>query len=301
MGPFVGYVRPPMYPAAKTYKTHRYVPIWKIQTQLGDSLRIAGHDSNLYHDGELYEAQSGIDTTAYRAEGGLRDHQLEAFGFISSDRITYADLDAGTYNNAKVTMSLVDWRYPWLEPIHKQVFFLRRIRFDGETWRAEAEGLSSVLKRITGRVYSPLCPYKLGSPNPDGAGRAGCGVDVNNYTEFAVEVETVIDSRRVFRAKIAGPNELDGAYADGYFKQGVVTWSSGANINRSSDVIAYTQSTREITLAIELPYEIQVGDRFNIVHGDDHTIETCHTRFANAANFGGDPYIPGAQKAFQTP
>lgn len=301
MGPFVGYVRPPMYPAAKTYKTHRYVPIWKIQTKLGDNLRIAGHDSNLYHDGELYEAQSGIDTTAYRAEGGLRDHQLEAFGFISSDRITYADLDAGVYNNAKVTMSLVDWRYPWLEPIHKQVFFLRRIRFDGETWRAEAEGLSSVLKKITGRVYSPLCPYQLGSPNPDGAGRAGCGVDISLYTEFDVEVATVSDSRRIFRAKSSAPNELDGAFADGYFKQGVVTWTSGANINRSSDVIAYTQSTREITLAIELPYEIQVGDRFNIVHGDDHTIDTCHTRFANAANFGGDPYIPGAQKAFQTP
>ena len=301
MGPFVGYVRPPMYPAAKTSKTHRYVPVWKIQTQLGDSLRIAGHDSNLYHDGELYEAQSGIDTTAYRAEGGLRDHQLEAFGFISSDRITYADLDAGTYNNAKVTMSLVDWRYPWLAPVHKQVFFLRRIRFDGEMWRAEAEGLSSVLKKITGRVYSPLCPYKLGSPNPDGAGRAGCGVDVNLYTEFSVEVASVSDTRRVFQAQPSGANGLNGAFADGYFKQGVVTWTSGANINRSSDVVAYTQSTREITLAIELPYEIQVGDRFNIVHGDDHTIDTCHTRFANAANFGGDPYIPGAQKAFQTP
>lgn len=301
MGPFAGYVRPPMYPAAKTSKTHRYVPIWKIQTQLGDSLRIAGHDSNLYHDGELYEAQSGIDTTAYRAEGGLRDHQLEAFGFISSDRITYADLDAGAYNNAKVTMSLVDWRYPWLAPVHKQVFFLRRIRFDGEMWRAEAEGLSSVLKKITGRVYSPLCPYKLGSQNPDGAGRAGCGVDVNLYTEFSVEVASVSDTRRVFQAQPSGANGLSGAFADGYFKQGVVTWSSGANINRSSDVVAYTQSTREITLAIELPYEIQVGDRFNIVHGDDHTIDTCHTRFSNSENFGGDPYIPGAQKAFQTP
>ena len=178
---------------------------------------------------------------------------------------------------------------------------MRRIRFDGETWRAEAEGLSSVLKKITGRVYSPLCPYQLGSPNPDGAGRAGCGVDISLYTEFDVEVATVSDSRRIFRAKSSAPNELDGAFADGYFKQGVVTWTSGANINRSSDVIAYTQSTREITLAIELPYEIQVGDRFNIVHGDDHTIDTCHTRFANAANFGGDPYIPGAQKAFQTP
>jgi uncharacterized phage protein (TIGR02218 family) len=300
IGPFVAFVAPPMYPAAKTARTHRYCPIWKIQTNLGDELRIAGHDSNLYHNGELYEAQSGLDTTAYRAEGGLRDHQLEAFGFISSDRITYADLDAGVYQNAKVTMLLVDWKYPYLAPVHKAVFFLRRIRFDGEQWRAEAEGLTSVLKRTVGRVYSPLCPYQLGSPNPLPNGRAGCGVDISQFTEYDIEVASVSDDRRVFRAKSAAPNELP-SFSDHYFNQGVVTWTTGANINRSADVVAYTDSTRELTLAIEQPFPIAVGDRFNIVHGDDHTINTCKTRFGNEDNFGGDPYIPGSQRAYQTP
>jgi uncharacterized phage protein (TIGR02218 family) len=300
IGPFVAFVTPPMYPAAKTARTHRYCPIWKIQTNLGDELRIAGHDSNLYHNGELYEAQSGLDTTAYRAEGGLRDHQLEAFGFISSDRITYADLDAGIYQNAKVTMLLVDWKYPYLAPVHKAVFFLRRIRFDGEQWRAEAEGLSSVLKRTVGRVYSPICPYQLGSPNPQPNGRAGCGVDISQFTEYDIEVASVSDDRRIFRARSSAPNELP-SFSDHYFKQGVVTWITGANINRSADVVAYTDSTREITLAIEQPFPIAVGDRFNIVHGDDHTINTCKTRFGNEDNFGGDPYIPGSQRAYQTP
>lgn len=301
IGPYIAYVAPPMYPAAKTARTHRYCPIWKIQTNLGDELRIAGHDSNLYHNGELYEAQSGLDTTAYRAEGGLRDHQLEAFGFISSDRITYADLDAGIYQNAKVTMMLVDWRYPWLAPAHKAVFFLRRIRFDGEQWRAEAEGLTSVLKRTVGRVYSPLCPYQLGSPNPQPNGRAGCGVDISQFTEYDIEVASVVESRRVFRAKTTAPNNLDVTFADNYFRQGIVTWTTGSNIGRSADVVIYTSATREIVLAIEQPFPIVAGDRFNIVHGDDHTINTCKTRFGNEDNFGGDPYIPGSQRAYQTP
>ena len=300
IGPYTTVVLPPLYPSNETKVTHRYVPLWKVRTQRGDVLLFSGHDTNLTFNGETYSAQNGLDSSAFRAEGGLRDHQTEAFGFLSDDRVTFEDLDSGLYENARVDVYLVDWRYPWLTPFHRTVFFLRRIRFDGEVWRAEAEGLASVLKKTIGGVYSPICRHEFGSPNPNADGEAGCGLDASLFTEFDVEVDTVSEEYRVFQARITAPNELPST-SDGYFEQGRLTFTSGANTNLSFDVALFTNASREITLVTETPFPIVAGDRFNLTHGDDHTIDTCATRFGNQDNFGGQPFIPGAQRIYQTP
>ena len=301
IGPYTNFLAPPRWPKVDTREVHRLVPVWAIERRDGFALRIAGHPTALVHDGETYEPEGGIDATAYRREASLRDHSLEAAGIINSDRITFADLDAGLYNGAKITMRLVDWRFPWAAPRQTSVFILRRVSFDGEGWRAETEGVAALLKRQTGRVYGPACPYKFGSANPDAAGRAGCGLDVSLWTTFDVEVATVTDARLVFEAKSVAPNELSGSFTDDYFAQGWLVWTTGDNAGQTQDIRAYTQSTRGIELFLEAPFPVQVGDRFNIVAGDDKTFTTCKTKFSNGANFGGDPWTPGTQKAMQTP
>ena len=296
IGPYGGYLAPPEWPRVPSKQTHRLVPIWTIERRDGYTLYFAGHPSELVHGGLTYEPGGGLDATAHRREASLRDHSLEAAGIISSDKITFDDLDAGLYSGARVTLSLIDWKYPWAAPAQRSVFVLRRISFDGERWNAELEGVTSLLKRVTGRVYGPACPYKFGSANPDAAGRAGCGIDVNLWTTSNVAVTSVADSRLEFAA-----SALSAGFADDYFSFGWLTWTTGANTGLTHEISDYVQSTRTFTLNVETPYAIEVGDDFNVVAGDDHSFETCRVKFSNAINFGGDPYTPGTNKAIQTP
>jgi hypothetical protein len=46
-------------------------------------------------------------------------------------------------------------------------------------------------------------------------------------------------------------------------------------------------------LDIPLSATLQAGARALIREGCDHTLDTCATRFANALNFQGEPFLPG--------
>jgi hypothetical protein len=50
-------------------------------------------------------------------------------------------------------------------------------------------------------------------------------------------------------------------------------------------------------LFLDMPFDIQVGDTFNVYAGCDKRLTTCINKFVNAVNFRGEPYVPG-QDAF---
>ena len=65
----------------------------------------------------------------------------------------------------------------------------------------------------------------------------------------------------------------------------------GANAGLE-DFVA-TSAGAEVTLATLPRLTVAVGDRAEIIEGCDKTIATCAGRFGNAANFRGEPYLPG--------
>ena len=48
-----------------------------------------------------------------------------------------------------------------------------------------------------------------------------------------------------------------------------------------------------LVLDIELAPDLEPGARALLREGCDHRLETCHARFDNAANFQGEPFLPG--------
>lgn len=48
-----------------------------------------------------------------------------------------------------------------------------------------------------------------------------------------------------------------------------------------------------LVLATPLDVQMTAGIRLALREGCDRTITTCATRFANAINFQGEPYLPG--------
>ncbi|MEQ1538548.1 MAG: phage portal protein [Sphingorhabdus sp.] len=56
---------------------------------------------------------------------------------------------------------------------------------------------------------------------------------------------------------------------------------------------AFRYKTGEAVTRLGANELIHTGSRIELVEGCDKTIATCSTRFSNAINFRGEPYLPG--------
>lgn len=79
--------------------------------------------------------------------------------------------------------------------------------------------------------------------------------------------------------------------ADNYYDRGLLTFTSGNNIGKSLEIKVFESDTFQMVLPF--PYDIQVGDTYELYRGCDKTFATCRDTFDNAVNFRGEPHIPG--------
>lgn len=91
----------------------------------------------------------------------------------------------------------------------------------------------------------------------------------------------------------------DPRLADDVFQGGVIKFETGNNAGSAIECKAYNNSTGVLTAFIHGHYLPEVGDRITVHWGCDHTINGtagCASRFANALNYGGEPFIPGSDQ-----
>ncbi|MEO6247507.1 MAG: phage BR0599 family protein [Sphingomicrobium sp.] len=79
--------------------------------------------------------------------------------------------------------------------------------------------------------------------------------------------------------------------AEGRFLFGRLRWLSGANTGIST--VIWGAEGAVVRLRELAPHDIAVGAWIELREGCDKTIATCATRFANVANFRGEPHVPG--------
>ena len=83
----------------------------------------------------------------------------------------------------------------------------------------------------------------------------------------------------------------------GWFDFGKLTWLTGDNAGLSMEVKQYMPG--QLTLALPMPYPIQIGDVYEVHPGCDKQLATCIGKFDNVANFRGEPYVPGTDRIAQ--
>ena len=84
----------------------------------------------------------------------------------------------------------------------------------------------------------------------------------------------------------------------GYFDYGKLTMTTGASAGLSAEVKVYSPGT--ITLQVQFPRGVQVGDTYTLVAGcGKRFTEDCVTRFANGINFRGEPHLPGIDQVLR--
>jgi len=253
---------------------------WRITRADGVSFGFTDHDRTLSFDGTEFEPESGFAASEIRAGSDLSVDAQDAEGVLTSERITETDIIDGRWDAAEVELWRVNWQ------MTSQRVLLRRgavgqIRRGRMAFVAEVRSMTHVLGQTVGRTFQAGCDARLGD--------ARCGIDLENAVYKSSGVVTDLLRDRAFMA-----TGLSGFEA-GWFAFGTITWTSGANAGRSSEVLGHdvTDGIASLTL-LEAPVRaLAKGDAFMIRAGCDKRIATCSAKFANTANFRGFPDIPG--------
>ena len=253
---------------------------WRISRSDGVALGFTDHDRPLAFDDTAFEPESGFAASEIRAGSDLAVDAQDATGVLTSDRITETDILDGRWDNAAVEL----WRVSWADT--SQRVLLRRgavgqIRRGRMAFVAEVRSLAHVLGQTVGRTFQAGCDARLGD------GR--CGIDLENAVYNGTGIVTDLLRDRAFMA--SGLSGFDA----GWFASGTLTWTSGANAGRATEVLAHGLDSSIATLTLlEAPVlQIAEGDSFIARAGCDKRITTCSAKFANVANFRGFPNIPG--------
>ncbi len=253
---------------------------WVVTRQDGVQLGFTDHDVALTVDGVPCQAASGFDAMALERSNGLSVDNAEAIGALTSDAISEADIDAGRYDNAQITL----WRLDWSMPEEAECFFRGTIgqitRVDG-AFRAELRGPSEALNQMRGHVFQSGCGAVLGDVR--------CGVDLSHpdfhlKTSLATPLETGV-------VKVLDPT----GYPARWFERGVLLVAKGLGAGEYRVKLDETveDGKRRLTLWTYPTEVVESGTNVTLLAGCDKQFTTCRTKFSNISNFRGFPHIPG--------
>ena len=253
---------------------------WRISRADDVTLGFTDHDAVLTFDGTDFEPESGFAASEVRSGSDLSVDAQDAEGVLTSDRITETDIVDGRWDAAQVEL----WRVNWADT--SQRVLLRRgavgqIRRGRMAFVAEVRSLAHALGQTVGRTFQASCDAALGD--------ARCGIDLESAAYKGSGVVTDLLRDRAFLASGLS------AFSAGWFTSGTLTWTSGANAGRITEVLGHglTDAIAYLTL-LEAPVRgIADGDAFIARAGCDKRIATCGAKFANTVNFRGFPNIPG--------
>lgn len=254
--------------------------VWAIERKDGRFFGFTDHDLDLSFDGMVFEAASGLSSSAVQQSSGLAVDNAEALGALSHDALSEADINAGLFDGAVVRAWLVNWENTDARKLQFKGS-IGEIRRGGGAFQAELRGLTEALNQPQGRVYQKPCTAVLGDKN--------CQVDLSDPGMFADRPVEVLEQRKRFRfTNFTG-------FDEGWFQRGRLRVLTGAGTSLvswiKSDLIV--GSDRIIETWEPIRADLAPGDIVRLEAGCDKRRETCLKKFDNILNFQGFPFIPG--------
>ena len=247
---------------------------WRVERRDGICLGFTTHDRDLDIGHLTYRAAPGMLPSAIKLSDGFDAETLDVAGALTSDAITEADLKAGRWDGAKVSIFMVDWQQPGGEQVPLARGELGDVSASGSGFTAELRGPTALLDRPVVEQTSPECRAELGDKR--------CRVDMAARVRVT-RIAAVIDEDVVEVAEASAE-----ANAYGY---GRLRWIGGRNSGLESAVLV--SAGKRLTLREPPAYPPGGGDLVEISEGCDKNFATCTARFANAENFRGEPHLPG--------
>ena len=244
---------------------------WRLDRRDGVTIGLTSHDRDLWFAGLLHRAAPGMVPSAIECSRSLERGSVDLDGALTSDAISEDDLSSGRWDGARLSLHAVNWRQPDDAPVFLTRGKLGQVETSGNRFSVELSGPADFLDRPVTESTTPHCRAALGDPR--------CRVDMRGRSAFVRVVE--VQGHEV---------RLESPFADGLFTLGQMRPLSGSAAGRALAVLV--QTADQLTLADPAPADL-AGALVRITQGCDRTLATCASRFANAANFQGEPHLPG--------
>ena len=246
---------------------------WRIQRRDGVTFGFTTHDRDLWFDGVLHLASPGMVPSAMRRTAAFEPDSVEVQGALSHETITADDLAAGRFDGAGVRVGLVDWETGESRVIHGGTIGM--VSQEGNRFATELVSRKAELLRDPVPRTSPTCRAEFCG--------AGCNLNPERFTR---EVRLAALDLPTNAARFDQP--LDPLL----FAGGRVRWVDGPQAGAIMGVMA-GDGSGGLVLDVPIDEAMPIGTAAVAREGCDHTLNTCATRFGNAVNFRGEPFLPG--------
>ena len=244
---------------------------WRILRRDGVTLGFTAHDRDLWFDGVLHRAAPGMVPAAIQRSAGFEPDAAEVEGALSHDTIAERDLEEGRFDGALVAIGVVDW-----ETLEREVFYhgtIGDVALDGAAYSASLQSAKHRLAADPVPRTSPTCRAQFCGP--------GCGLSPARH-EVRTTLTGMAEDGSAVGVGIGDPRAFVG---------GRLRWLDGPQAGMDANIMAVED--RWLVLDRAADEATPAGTAMRLREGCDHTIATCHERFANAANFRGEPFLPG--------
>ena len=245
---------------------------WRLERRDGVTLGFTSHDRDLAFEGLVHRTAPGMVPSAIRRTDDFEADSAEVAGALSHDSIREADLAAGRFDGGSIAMGLVDW--DTLERVTLYAGTIGTVGHEGSGFSAELRSVKDLLARQIVPRTAPTCRAEFCAE--------GCTLSANGFTHQASLAAISTDGTSV---------QVTGGPAVALLAFGTLRWIDGpeAGLTRRIEAIEGSWLMLDRTTATG----VALGTRVELREGCDHTLETCATRFGNAANFQGEPFLPG--------
>lgn len=272
-----------------------------------------GLDTDVSFGSLTYLSEAGITPTAVNSTANLAVDNLEIQGGFDANGITKADVIAGLWDGATITVYRVNYNDPDNQSETVRTGRMGKITLFDNRYKMEIRSLSQHYQQAVGRIYTIPCDVDLGSTK--------CGVALGDWTEQCVV--TAFTDRAFFEAEIIEQHGVSHQSSwetnlGAWFTGGLLTWDSAIPTAQFSSPPSSAQNndglpmevqtydwvsgtTAQFTLVQAMPYDIEVGDLFQVYAGCDKSFPVCRDTFSNWRNHRGFPHVPGEDRIRQTP
>jgi uncharacterized phage protein (TIGR02218 family) len=279
----------------KLGEVRRIARCWKLTRRDGAVRRFTNHSHSIEavtsfdpYTLETFSPANGANRESFRRQVGASPDSDTIKGFISTSGWTSETARIRLFEDCRVDILDVDWRFPFAGDFYRCVFFMVDVQWSGEEIEFRLSTISQRAVVAVGRFYDPRCDATLYDSR--------CGINPAGFSSGTRTV-TAIPSGGNPRLIFDSNNT---AQADTFWQDGDLTWLTGNNATTGINVFQVKgskQADGRMQLWTPTPYDIEVGDTFSVTAGCNHLLgQHCHPKFANSENHRGFPQLPGYDK-----
>lgn len=248
---------------------------WRAVLKSGVVYGFTDASNDLLIDGIVYSASTGHIPSAIQISSRFNVDNMEVRGVIDSAAIVEADLFAGKWDYAFVSIFRVNYLDLTMGAEDLLSGRLGQVSTGRNAFIAEIRGLLQTLQQPVGRAYNASCDATFCD--------ARCKLSEATMTTTNVPITSLSSGRVIIASSLTQPA--------GYFTDGKVTIVSGPANGLAMEIKEYSGSGH-IELHESLAIQPAIGNLMNVMRGCDKTLEMCGT-YSNTVNFRGFRDIPG--------